>query len=244
MNEATALLKRTFEALYFHDVDYEHSADLVLWLETRGLPGIGALVDAFASLADQAKPQLTDDDPHRCRIDADGGSLFIVAASIIDVAMAQCAAEQHCHISIANAGEPLAMIPSVASCAQLDFAAAAAWYDETTNRLHRVRTLAGSNQPDYTILVPEVAPSWRHNDVELFVGIKNELVLERLADHSMFSEPGRHITEITADEFRQRFELCVDSGISLSDASYKALTAVANRVLVEATEESRHGAGE
>lgn len=244
MNEAAALLRRTFEALYSHDADYEYSADVILWLEARGLGGIGTLAGALQDMRIAVTPRLTLDKPKRCCIDAGGASLLALAASAIDIALAQSAVEHDCHVSIVNGRQPLAIVPAVAGCALSNVAAAAAWYDKSANRLHRVRAPAASAQPDYTILVPEGSPPWAHNDIELFVATNDALMLELAGRHPMFSEPGRHVTEITADEFRQRYELSVNHGIAVSDANYQALSAVANRVLVEATEESRRGAGE
>lgn len=246
INELSALLKRTFEAVYSRHRDYEDTAKLVLWLETHCLHGIATLKIALPELekTDSPKIALLTDDPERCIIDAGGRSLFDLANIATDITIANCSAVGYCHCSIISSLQQNVILPCLARYGSQGFAAAAWWYDEADGHLHFARIRPEQVLPDYTIVtIDNKRKSNRHN-LELICCTDESRLIKKLAGHVALADKDSGRTEIPATELAQRFETNLNDGISLADEDYQRLCNVADRVLVEATAKSRHGAGE
>jgi len=243
-NELRALLKRCFEVLSAGNQDYDDLARLVVWLEMNGLPGIDNLLEAATDIESRTNWPLafTQSGSKTQQITADGASLLGFACNVTDMAIAMAASDGASRIEIVGCAHALAVIPCVARCGRRNLNAMAIWRDDRSDRLHITSVQAGDSLPDYRIVATTADVGLSENTLVLRCSQTTDMM-----DYDIpgtVDDTGNLLTHITAPEFASRYALSRDEGIAVSADKLHALSIIADRILVEATEESRRGAGE
>ena len=225
-NELKVLLIRTFEALYGHTRDYHDMAHTVLWLECCGHDGVASLVQAFSYLEQDGlkEPSLFRQSKSHLIMDSGGHSLFCIAQSICDLTTALLSETQAAAcVGVINTQNSQALMGVLRVAARQGFAAM------TMYEGYAARIEAGA---DYPII-------YQNQNISglSFMCARRATTLD---------EYTKNFGRIIVDENMQTqaYTASLNDGINIARSDYDALKAVANRVLVEATEASRKGAGE
>lgn len=224
-NELRALLTRTFEALYGHERDYYDMAKTVLWLECHGHHGVEQLIAALPILEQDnlTKPQLSKLSSNHIVIDGGGHSLICMSRSICDLVMADAAENGYSRADIINVADSKPLLGFLHYAAIQGFFAIAISRDQLA-----------------VIRANEAYPSvYENNGIDNLSLICNQTE-ERLCDY-VSQNSDILINAITQ---KDTFATSLERGLNIKRSDYYALNMIANRVLVEATEKSRQGAGE
>ncbi len=224
-NELWALLTRTFEALYGHERDYYDMARTVLWLECHGHGGVEQLIDALPILEKEnlSEPDLTELPSGRIALDGAGHSLLCIGRSVADLAMAYAEENGMAQVDITNVSDSKSLIGNLTYIASQDFSA-----------------LALCKERHAKMTVGDKYPTLYANDgndiVRLICSKTAEALKDSLKDRTAFSD--------SVDDQEASYNAGLEQGLNVKSSHYDTLNIVANRVLVEATEASRRGAGE
>ena len=224
VNELWALLTRTFEALYGHERDYYDLARTVLWLECHGHDGISQLMEALPVLENTQllEASLAETRPGHHVIDGKGHSLFCIGKSICDLAMAYASEAGTSHLEIMNVTDHKPLIGVLSYAASQGFFAISICKDERAIiEGHAKHPTLYKNNTDNLILI---------------CSRTEEVLREYLTEGSEVL--------IEAKAQKDRYACSLEHGVQIQQSHYEALNIIANRVLVEASEFSRRGAGE
>jgi len=224
VNELWALLRRTFEALYGHERDYYDMARTVLWLECHGHDGVGQLIEALPVLEAKnlLEPRLSEVRTGLYHIDGKGHSLLCIGRSICDLAMAYASDYETAHLDIGNVSDSKTLIGSLAYAASQGFSAIAICEDTLAiiTAYAKHPTLYKTNQNTMGLIC-----SRTEDPLNAFMAKRLEVLM-------------------STDAQKETYAASLEQGVQIKSPHYDALNLIANRVLVEATEASRRGAGE
>ncbi len=224
VNELWALLRRTFEALYGHERDYYDMARTVLWLECHGHDGVEQLIGVLPHLenAKLAEPNFSETASGYYLIDGKGHSLLCIGRSICDLAMASAAENKVSHVDIINVADSKPLIGILTYAASQGFSVIARCKDS-------LAIIKGDAK--HPIL-------YKNNDDML------SLICSQ-AEETLSKYMGEGLEVLVrADTQKETYASSLEHGVQIKPSHYEALTIIANRVLVEASEASRRGAGE
>jgi len=224
VNELWALLRRTFEALYGHERDYYDMARTVLWLECHGHDGVGQLIGALPHLENTklGEPNISETSSGHYVIDGKGHSLLCIGRSICDLAMAYASENETSRIDIINVTDSKSLIGILTYAASQGFSAIAMCKDN-------LAVIAGDDR----------CPTLYKNNEDML-----SLICSRMEETlSEYMGKGLDIY-VRADTQKDSYACSLEQGVQIKRSHYEALTIIANRVLVEASEASRRGAGE
>ncbi|ANU06436.1 hypothetical protein A6F65_00108 [Paraurantiacibacter namhicola] len=242
-NELLALLRRVFEALYGKTCDYEAMAEQILWLECHGLGGLDLLHDCLARLDGEERHA----DRHllgafltkgpTIRFDAGGASLIGFGDLLADVLIARCAGGEIRQAEIADLRDARAILPQLHRMALAGRFAAVRISGRGNGADRFARVSASSPLPDLSGWEGAVDCA-EQASLHLVCAGSEEGLRSAMRDlHPDWPEPA-----VTADQLAGTYRGSLNNGVKVRDLA--ALHAIADRVLVEATEESRRGAGE
>ena len=246
INELSALLKRVLESLYADNKDYEDTAQLALWLEIHNLNGITTLLSAMEHITnhDAVIPTLVTDDVDRCVIDNMNGSLFNIACVATDMTIAKSSFAGYCHTNIINCQHLNVIIPCVARCGARGYSSSAWWFETSAKQLHVASISANQTNPKYRIMEIGSESDIYHRHVDLICS-QEKIDLSDSYEHlGHLMDSARQKKQISSIKFKQRFEKNQNNGLTIDEANYLRLYKIADQILVEATEKSRHNAGE
>ena len=224
-NELWALLTKVFEALYGHRRDYYDMARTALWLECHGHDGVKQVVRALPALEQSSlpKPELTEISNTHYVLDGQERSLFCLGRTAVDLAMAGAADHNILQLEISNATEPNALIGLMSYGAGQGFAVLISYGDTAA------------------LIAPDTdCPTL----FECKTSSSTQIVCTRNEDLLKSYVPKALAVSISAKSQTDTFSAVLENGLKIDRAHYDTLNKVANRVLVEATEASRRGAGE
>jgi len=224
INELWALLRRTFEALYGHERDYYDMARTVLWLECHGHDGVGQLIGALPHLENTKlpEPSLSETASGHYLIDGKGHSLLCIGRSICDLAMAYASDNETSRLDIINVVDSKPLIGILTYAASQGFSAMA--------------ICEGS----LAIIAGEAQHPTLYKNNEDTLSLICSRTEERLNE---YVGEGLEVLE-SCDVQKGAYASSLEHGVQIKKSHYEALNLIANRVLVEATEASRRGAGE
>lgn len=244
MNELSSLLKRSFEGLGLCQGDYEEAAAVIVWLEARGMKGLDALKLAWPRLAGNGRigVELAASDADTQTIDAKGNTALICARSAVELAMARASTGDVGRVELQRCHECQAVLPSLCLCPNRGFAAIAYWRDE--HALHVAKISGDQRAPDY-YWIDAGTPNELAEDSLTIACSQHDERIEKLASSLANGGISRRAEKrIPATELEARFERTVEHGIAIDAELAEKLNEAASAVLVEATEQSRLGAGE
>lgn len=230
--EIHRLVQRALEGLgagYGADRD---GGRAVAWLEAHGLPGLAALGADLPDLERGIRPpRLEYDGAGDPALEAGGASAITFASAAIDLALARAAASGRSRLRLRRCRSPLYLIP-----AALEGASGAAIALDWPAVIVRIEgegalTLMSAPGLDLPAGLLDRAPC----DIEIHVAPKGPDLPKTRGD----------LSEILGqDELARRLAQSLDHGITVDPALWRRIDAVAARVQVPASEESRRkGAG-
>lgn len=241
LNELRALLRRTYEALYHHGYDFTVMARSCLWLETHGLDGIGLILRSLDDLDTPcAKLVLSQTGPDKYLIDGQGRCLIPFMNASADLAIASAQRSGFGQIDILNIFGRLNIFAALKKAARLNLWAAALWYDEGDKASYALWLNKHKSLPDFYKIDGEIEGPWGDSGLR-FVCARGP---ERVEAKVRYMLPGQARPIRTAHEFEACQQAALDNGLSVKLADYAKLNALADRLLVPSTDESRRGAGE
>jgi len=224
-NELKALLSRTFEALYGHKRDYSDMADCVLWLECHGHDGVAELIEALPVLEKQNLiiPKITHQSDGHYIVDCRGHSLFVVGKSLCDLAISYVIEGEEVSLDIVNAFHSKSLLHG------LNYIASRCFSSILITKSNISVMPLGTQYP--TIYIG------KNDDIISLVCAKTDENLNKY----LYDNIPVAIDVITQ---RKTYSSNLESGIKIDKSHYEHLTLMSNKVLVEASEMSRRGAGE
>ncbi|WP_299193628.1 DUF3726 domain-containing protein [uncultured Erythrobacter sp.] len=242
-NELLAFLRRVFEALLGKRCDYEAVAEQIVWLECHGLGGLDMLracltrLDLEEQNVESHLPGAFSVGGGAIDLDAGGGSLLCFGDLLTDMLIVQSAEQGSCRIEIADLREGQAVLPQLHRMALAGCFAAARVRNPQDGTSWSAHITAASRLP---ALSGCSGSSGCADAVSMSLICASSEPALRSAMHAF--DPHWPEPTIASDQLAANYKRSLDSGIPVGDLS--ALAAIADRVLVEATEESRRGAGE
>ncbi len=242
-NELLALLRRVFEAIFGKGRDYEAMAEQIVWLECHGLGGIDLLrecvtrLDSEAQLSPAELEEVFASRGSRISLDAGSASLLCFGDMLADMLIARCNDEELCTLEVANLHDPLAILP------QLHRMARAGRYPAVQVKDHGSGSRQFAHVSDENML-PALS-GWEESAQS--GGAASMIVLCAASDEALHSalrafDCAWPEATIAPHQLAENYDNCLSNGIVVGDLN--ELNAIADRVLVEATDESRRGAGE
>ena len=251
-NELQALLNRYCEAAFAHHRDFYDAAKLVCWMEARGLGGIDLLLNAKSLKAgnvairrvDAGNPLVSQ---YVCDLSESSGLCGLL--SVVDLVIGEAKSDGHSQrvtrVDIENCDCLPLMLPMIASCHASDVFCEAVWIG-----LHEDSVMIASPSdmtPEPNVFAGQ-APSQnplKKGDAVLVGAPTRDLVVNYLDREPWLVSARKNLQPtFTGLDLSIRFRDCIDNGIPIDSGDYKRLCAFADRILVEASEASRKGAGE
>lgn len=246
-NELSGLCRRAFQGLDFPDGGHEDAADMVVWLEQHGLGGIAALQAGLDHI--QSTPSKTFsrvlDEPGLAVIDVAGSSSLSCGALAGDLVYTKAKRNGMAVVQLQNCYNRKLMLGYLARCARRGMSMLAFWRNsQAPAAVEQVVSMhAGREYP--TLLLYRVQDEHRrlapNHSVTLIASPQFALT------QSLHPNPaGTGLLELLEpDDFREQSRKVWNEGIEIDEATWTRLKALADRMLVEESDESRRrGAGE
>lgn len=244
MNELSSLLKRSFEGLGYQQGEYEDAATAAVWLEARGMKGIDMITTSWSRCETGARNQikLTDSAPAQATLDANDRSVAFCGRVAADLAIAAAADAAVGETHIQRCHDCEAILPSLEHCANQGLHAVAHWVDE--NSVHIGIANPERSGCDYccvprspdSLAAPEKLTISCSGDGERILA----LVFELAGGDTAYQKG----MKIRWTDMQKAYETTIANGMTVNSYAVRMLTEAADLVLVEATEQSRRGAGD
>ena len=243
-NEMQGLSRKAFSGIGFDEGDANDAADMVVWMEANGLEGIDALRRslAFILAEDQSRsPELIYQDADLCVVDALNRTALGNASLAIELGYAKCRARGLSVTKIRNCHNRMLIVGYLSRVARRDMSVTAFWRDShepLTEIL--VSFKAGEESPEICMYSLDDIPDDTEpnngitlimaNHVNLRPDFKTDNKLNNLLRHDSLS----------MHNWKEHF---LKQGIDVDPELWNRLKELATRILVEASDDSRGGAG-
>lgn len=250
-NELHGLCRKAFQAMDFEDGDAGDAADMVAWMQLYELEGLAALNRGLRFLledADERPPEIVYADGDLAVLDSHGHSVLKSSSLALELGFAKARARglavikiQHCHnrqlimgYLARLAGRGMNVTAFWRNAQDVDEAVGSPMIEQVVGfranspvpeiRVYAVREVPEENEPNDGITLVMA------NHVDLLPSLRSDYDVDLLACHE----------ESKLLACRQR---AMQEGIEVDDELWSRLKALSTRLLVEATEDSRSGAG-
>ena len=226
LNELRALLARTFEALYGHNRDFSAMADLTLWLECCGHGSIEVLTQSLPGLEKDGlgPPSIIKKSEKHYLIDCGGKNLISSIHSIGDLAMAVAEDHGDARLDIENVENGQFLLGVLKYASSQGFWALANYHQKISLiEAYAAYPMIYSSSSDHGLSLI-CAKSKQGFD-------QYNVPEERQVFKDVAAQKGAHTNKLNV-------------GLTIKNSHYDALSLIADRVLVEASDMSRKGAGE
>ena len=243
-NELSALVRRFFEALTGGRGDYATAAKSVCWLELRGLDGIRQLVADKDNYQQEVRP-LTDivsSESTPCPVDLSGRGVFYDGFLVFDTAIgfAMHGAALVYHIDCE--GDPRFVLPGLVLCSDAGLFATVCWTNEDGASMSVASITPGSKNPTVSFIADKTSDLSKK--IMLAVSQDAAFTQQALLNTGIDLKTARVQSSITPKEFQERVDASLVNGISVNREDLSILSSIADRVLVESSDQSRKGAGD
>jgi LDH2 family malate/lactate/ureidoglycolate dehydrogenase len=244
MNELCSLLKRSIEGLGYQQGEYEDAAAAVVWLEARGMNGLEMIATAWPRLECGAENRiaLTNNSDGIPTLDANECSIAFCGRVAADLALAATDESNISRIEIRHGQDCIAIFPSLDFFTTHDLYAIAHWYKNGVLHIGVAQPQqAGCDYycietPDNDVVKRETLSICCSRDGKKILAMAFELA----GDDSDY----RNGIKVHSSDMQAHYNRAIANGMTVNAGTVNMLTAAADRVLVEATEQSRLGAGE
>ena len=246
-NELSGLCRRAFEGLGFPAGDHDDAADMVLWLEQHGLGGVAALRDGLDHMQTHAAASLERvfEDPSLVVIDAAGSSILTCGSLAADLVYARARRKGLAIVKVRNCYNRKLMLGYLARCARRGMSMMAYWRNsQAPVAVEQVVSIRAYE--DYpTLLLYQVEDRderlARNHSVTLIASPHFAMLQSLHPD----PEEATLLQALHPDDFREQSRRVWSDGMEVDEDLWARLKKLADRMLVEESEESRRrGAGE
>lgn len=230
-NEIITLIRKAFEALGYSQGQWEEIADMVAWRELHGLPGVepAAVAVRRGYSLRTAQIELVEATSEEAVFDGHGQSALLIGPQVVDWAYTAAVHRGRARVKVIGCKDPGQLMGYAVASGGRAFRIRLSW-DLMTGRtatffvqqgeLHFGHSGIGESEPEPRHLIIEID---RQQKLDLPVGFT---------------------VVLTAADFLQRRESRSQHGIPLNKELWEFFKKIGQGVLVEATEQSRKGAGE
>lgn len=243
-NELQGLCRKAFAGIGFAEGDAIDAADMVAWLEVHGLNGVAALSKGMTYLLheDPARsPTVLYEDADLTVLDAHGQSVLGNASLAVELGYARARARglsitriRHCHNRVL-------MLGYLSRLARRGMNLTAFWRNAHNPLVEQVVCFkAGHPIPEMCVYTVEEPPEGTraNDDITLIMANHVDLMPSLRSDYDL-----RDLHQLTETDLENRRQQALVEGMDVDDALWHNLKSLADRLLVEATEASRSGAG-
>ena len=241
-NELIAVLRQAFEGLGFFQGDFENAADMVVWSEMHGLQGLAELEQLLTAIDQRSKVAITSNPATTSEWDVAGASSFECADLAIGMLKAKQSEKERVMLRLVDCQYPTFIGKSLVDCRTNDFFIAALWRQSTNpDLLHLYSQKPGHMLPVYLEL--NMVSSLTYAAVELMPGELFLIGASKVVDLLPELTQESVVRQIQPQEMRASYDQALQQGIEIETSLWRLLLRLGERVLVEATEQSRLGAG-
>ncbi len=244
MTELSSLLKRSFEGLGYCQGDYEDAAAAVVWLESRGMNGLDIIASTWPRLKSGVGIEVSfiADETGAEVLNANDSSVALCGRMVTDLVCAATVDKGYARIELLNCHGRRSILPSLAVCASRGLHAIAHWNDR--NNLYLSSINAHESTPDLW-RIPRQADDLSPATSLAIVCSDSWQPIETLATSLAGDHSGTRMESwLISNDMQVRYDSTIRHGLRIDPDLIRRLTTAADTVLVEATEQSRLGAGE
>ena len=248
VNELRSLLFRYFEVVLSNDHDFYDAATLVLWLEAHGLDGVNTLLDAHSCETRnvELKSRTVGTSYAREEFDFENTNSICAGLMVADFSIASAMSSNDIsYAQIHNCDALQILVALLARCAAQGLNAYAVWNETVGEECYFASIEARHATPEiYTtdnIAKYELAPGRGFlvcasdgNTLREFANQEHEIAL--------FVDKLQKL--VSASQLTSAYEQSIQRGITFATSAHEKLSVVADKILVEASEMSRRGAGD
>lgn len=211
-------------------------------MDAHGLPGTGSIESTLTPMQKNGRSGLhiVSNESNGAVIDAGGQSLFAVAEAAIDLCVSLASKSAPGRVTIANGQNAIAVLSGIYRCSRMQNSLAAWWLDDDDSICHVVCASKADRYPEYKRFQLNENSDVAANSVEIICALDEQELTAYLPDTTSWET----VESIDPEDFVARRRLYVDTGIEIDEIIYQQLCEIADRVLVESTDQSRSGAGE
>lgn len=246
-NELSGLCRRAFEALDFPSGDHEDAADMVVWLERHGLGGVEALQSGLAHILAHGMQPLsrTYEDSSLAVIDARENSILTCGSLAADLVYARARRKGLAVVKVHNCYNRKLMLGYLARCARRGMSMLAFWRNsQAPVAVEQVVSIRAFEEYP-TLLLYQVEDRderlARNHSVTLMASPHFAMLQSLHPD----PEEATLLQVLEPADFERQSERVWKQGLEVDEAVWAQLKKLAERTLVEETEQSRRrGAGE
>jgi LDH2 family malate/lactate/ureidoglycolate dehydrogenase len=242
MNELSALLKRSFEGLGYQQGEYEDAAAAAVWLEARGMNGIEMIVSAWPRLESGPgnRVELTNSACDIPTLEANACNLAFCGRAAADLAFAATEESHIGRIEVRRCQDCIAIFPSLDFYAAQGLYAIAHWYKDGVLHIG----VAQPQQPGCDYCCIETPDDDGADRLTVSFSRDGEKILAMAFELAGGDSQYHNGIKVHSSEMQAHYNKAIANGMTINTDTVNMLTAAADRVLVEATEQSRLGAGE
>ncbi|WP_417545404.1 DUF3726 domain-containing protein [Marinobacter sp.] len=243
-NELQGLSRKAFSGIGFDDGDANDAADVVAWMEAHGLGGITALKKGLDFLLNEDKsqsPELIYQDADLCVMDAHNKTILGHASLAIELGYAKCRARGLSVTKIRHCHNRMLIVGYLSRIARRNMSVTAFWrnaHEPLTEIL--VSFKSGDAEPEICMYsLPSTPDDTEPNDGITLVMVNHVNLLPDLKADA----PLNDLLRQDRDAMASWHERSLVEGIEVDTALWERLKTLATRMLVEASDDSRRGAG-
>lgn len=243
-NELQGLCRKAFSGIAFEEGDASDAAYMVAWMEAHGLDGIGALKKGLDFVLNEEKtqpPELIYQDADLCVVDAQHKSVLGNANLAVELGYTKCCARGLSVTKIRHCHNRILIIGYLSRIARRNTSITAFWrnsHEPLTEVL--VSFKAGENEPDICMYsLPSVPEDTEANDGITLVMVNHVNLLPDLQPDPSLD----NLLQQNQHTIANWHEHSLAEGIEIETEVWQRLKDLAIKILVEASDDSRQGAG-
>lgn len=243
-NEIQGLSRKAFIGIGFDEGDANDAADMVVWMEAHGLNGIESLKRSLAYILEEdpsRSPELIYQDADLCVVDAHNRTALGNASLAIELGYAKCRARGLSVTKIRNCHNRMLIVGYLSRVARRNMSVTAFWrasHEPLTEIL--VSFKAGEEAPEICMYSLDDIPddTEPNNGITLVMANHVNLLPDFKADQKLNNLLRQD--SLSMHNWQEHF---LTQGIDVDPELWSRLQELATRMLVEASDDSRGGAG-
>lgn len=243
-NELQGLGRKAFAGIGFEEGDAVDAADMVAWMETHGLGGLQALhkgLDHLLREDPRQAPSVVYQDADVSVLDANGHSILGNASLAIELGFAKARARGLSVTKIQRCHNRLLIIGYLSRIARRGMNVTAFWrnaHDPVHEQVVGFRARQATPEFCAYSLREETTETEPNDGITLIMANHVDLLPSLRSDY-----PLNDLLHQSETELFSRRDRALAEGIEVDPDLWRRLKQLADRLLVEATENSRSGAG-
>lgn len=243
-NELQGMGRKAFIAIGFEEGDAIDAAEMVAWMEAHGLGGVAALkkgLDYLLTEDPAEAPTLVYQDADFSVLDAHNHSILGNASLALELGYARARARGLSITKIRHCHNRVLVIGYLSRLARRGMNVTAFWRNSHEPLIEQVVGFkAGHPVPEICVYSLEDIPddTEKNDGITLIMANHVDLLPSLRSDYAL-----TNLMRQTEEDLEQQRDRALVEGLDVDDQLWKTLKSLADRLLVEASEASRSGAG-